>query len=160
MPASDRKNASVLSKRLSRSEKVRLVPATHSSERERVRNWHILPPHDLTLHTNLQFALVSQRETLLVGGCAATVFADAVQPPFFMLSFCLLIDKSLLTSPLIYPTTISPLNHIKSFISSVFPNFHFKTTLNTDSVITGKAGNKRFLPERWAWMCIYATFGP
>ncbi len=88
--------------------------------------------------------MVSQRETLLVGGCAATVFADAVQPPFFMLSFCLLIDKSLLTSPLIYPTTISPLNHIKSFISSVFPNFHFKTTLNTDSVITGKAGNKRF----------------
>lgn len=45
--------------------------------------------------------------------------------------FCLLIGKS-------------PLNHIKSVISSVIPNFHCKTTLNTDSVITGNAGNKRF----------------
>ena len=53
--------------------------------------------NDLTLHTNLQFALVSRWETLLAGGCAATVFAVAVQPPFFMLSFCLLICKSLLT---------------------------------------------------------------
>lgn len=83
--------------------------------------------HDLTLHTNLQFALVSLWEPLLVGGCAATVFAVAVQPPFFMLSFCLLIGKSLLTSPLVYPTTIIPLNHIKSVISSVFPSFHCKT---------------------------------
>ena len=49
MTASDRKNASVLSKRLSRSEKVRLVSATHSFERERVRSWHILPPHDRPL---------------------------------------------------------------------------------------------------------------
>ena len=59
MTASDRKNASVLSKRLSRSEKVRLVSATHSSERERVRSWHILPPHDRPpLHTNLHKRLI------------------------------------------------------------------------------------------------------
>lgn len=58
MPLLDRKNASVLGKRTSQREEVRLVPATHSSERERVRNWHILPPHDLTLHTNLHKRLI------------------------------------------------------------------------------------------------------
>ena len=49
MPLLDRKNASVLGKRTSQREEVRLVPATHSSERERVRSWHILPPHDRPL---------------------------------------------------------------------------------------------------------------
>ena len=99
MPVLDRKNASVLSKRLSRSEKVRLVPATHSSERERVRSCHILPPHDPTLHTNLQFALVSLWETLLAGvSCAATFFAVAVQP-FFHAAFLLTYWQKPTNSP-------------------------------------------------------------
>ena len=71
MPASDRKNASVLSKRLSRSEKVRLVPATHSSERERVRSWHILPPHDRPHFTQIYTSALFSSYIFSIRSCTS-----------------------------------------------------------------------------------------
>lgn len=108
---------------------------------EAVIYFRLMTLHFTQTYNSLWFPFV---KPCLLGLAVPQHFLPLRYSPFFTLSFCLLIGKSLLTSPLIYPTTISPLNHIKSVISSVFPNFHFKTTLNTDSVITGKAGNKRF----------------
>ena len=95
---------------------------------EAVTYFRLMTLHFTQTYNSLWFPF---GKPLLAGGwLCRNIFAVAVQP-FFTLSFCLLIGKSLL-------------NHIKSVISSVIPNFHCKTTLNTDSVITGNAVNKRF----------------
>lgn len=95
---------------------------------EAVTYFRIMTLHFTQTYNSLWFPF---GKPCLLGLAVPQHFLPLRYSPFFTLSFCLLIGKSLL-------------NHIKSVISSVIPNFHCKTTLNTDSVITGNAGNKRF----------------